>query len=63
VSATELDCPCCGDVGAEADKAGLFYDGQELICGCKGSVCCDSETEAYVLVDDCDCQERRAAKP
>ena len=31
-----IKCPCCGDVGAEADEHGLFVDGQSLICGCAG---------------------------
>lgn len=55
--ATELDCPCCGDVGALADADGYFVDGQALVCGCNGIVSCDSETEPAVSVDDCDCQE------
>lgn len=49
-----LDCPCCGGEGAEADAKGYFSDGQPLICGCKGHVTCDSETEPYVWADDCD---------
>lgn len=39
-----LDCPCCGDDACEGDAEGLFYEGQALICGCKG----------YVVVDDTD---------
>lgn len=52
---TEIECPCCGDVGAESDAAGLYYDGQELICGCRGWVSCDSETEPFINSYDCAC--------
>lgn len=58
-----LECPCCGDEGAESDANGYFLDGQKLICACNGNVCCDSETEPYVLVDDCDCADRPAQPP
>jgi hypothetical protein len=52
-----IECPCCGDVGAEADKDGYFFDGQDLVCGCAGGVSCDSETEPYISIDECDCQD------
>lgn len=55
--ATELDCHCCGDIGAVADADGMFFDGQALICGCKGHVSCDLETEPYISTDDCACSE------
>lgn len=50
-----IECPCCGDVGARADDCGLFADGQDLVCGCKGSVSYDAENEPYIRADDCDC--------
>lgn len=50
-----LECPCCGDDGAQSDGRGMFLDGQPLICGCKGHVSCDSEPEPpYIWADDCD---------
>ena len=36
-----IECPLCGDTGAESDAEGLFVDGQPLICGCPGRVCVD----------------------
>ena len=50
-----LECPCCGRNGAESDEEGLFYDGQELICGCDGIVSLDAETPADILAHDCAC--------
>jgi len=38
-----IQCPLCGDTGAESDAEGLFADGQPLICGCPGRVCVDCE--------------------
>lgn len=40
---TYLECPCCGDDGAESDGEGCFYDGQALICGCPGLVSVDAD--------------------
>lgn len=57
-----IDCPCCGNEGAKADAEGYFTNGQGLICGCRGSVVCDSETEPYVQADKCDCHDREAAQ-
>lgn len=55
----ELECPCCGNVGAVADADGMFVDGQALVCICLGHVSCDWETEPYVVVDyDCGHMER-----
>lgn len=51
----ELECPCCGDIGAVADVEGYYTDGQELICGCDGQVSCDVETDAYINIHDCEC--------
>ena len=46
---TYLDCPCCGDYGAESDSDGHFYDCQDVICLCKGlTVSCDAETPPYI---------------
>jgi hypothetical protein len=47
-----LECPCCGDVGAEADGEGLFTDGDSLVCGCAGSVSADEDDVSIVLSDD-----------
>ena len=49
----ELECPCCGDVGAFADHDGFFYDGQPLVCGCDGWVSAD-EDGCYIVADDCE---------
>ena len=51
-----LECPGCGDHGAVSGFGGCFYDGQPLICGCKGHVSIDDagdEAEAFVsLAED-----------
>lgn len=49
-----LECPCCGDVGAEADAEGLFSDGQELVCGCPGVVGVDEDDVHIIPLDDDD---------
>ncbi len=49
-----LECPCCGDVGAVPDSRELYWDGQSLLCGCEGSISCDSETEPWINAD-CRC--------
>jgi hypothetical protein len=51
-----LECPCCGEEGAEADKDGMFTDGQPLICGCDGNVTCDNENEPEINAYDCVCR-------
>ena len=51
----EIECPCCGDVGAEADDEGMFMDGQALVCGFEGHVTCDTEEEPDILILDCEC--------
>jgi len=43
-----LECPCCGDVGAEPDKDGWYYDGQSLTCGCVGMVCVEETDAAWI---------------
>lgn len=49
-----LECPCCGDEGAESDSEGYFYDGDPLICGCSGWVSCD-EGGAWINNGDTPC--------
>lgn len=51
-----LECPCCGDVGAEADEEGLFTDGQKLVCGCPGWVSVDAENEPFINNGDEPCE-------
>ena len=45
----ELECTCCGDVGAVSDPRGYFSDGQDLVCECIGSVSVDAETDPYII--------------
>lgn len=55
---TYLECPCCGDDGAESDADGLFYDGQPLRCGCAGCVSVDGdgdESWAWINNGDAPC--------
>lgn len=52
---TYLECPCCGDVGAESDLNGHYYDGQPLVCGCDGCVSVD-EDDVYINADGCECE-------
>lgn len=54
---TTLECPCCGDVGATSDADGMFYDGQELDCGCPGHVSVDEEDGAYIDNGDDPCEQ------
>ena len=58
---TFIECPCCGDVGAESNAEGYYHDGQELVCGCAGLVSCDCETPPYISIFDCDCFLREPA--
>lgn len=46
-----LECPCCGDIAA----VGLMGDGDDLLCGCVGSVSVDGEAAPYVMADECRC--------
>jgi hypothetical protein len=48
-----LECPCCGDVGAEPHTDGDYYDGDPLLCGCNGSVSLDEEG-AWIRISDCE---------
>ena len=54
MSRTYLECPCCGDDGAESDEAGYFHDGQSLICGCPGWVSVDSEGDEEPSINNGD---------
>lgn len=51
-----IECPCCGDDGAVSDSAGLFFDGQPLICGCRGWVSVDEDGAAWINNGDEPCQ-------
>ena len=55
---TYLECPCCGDEGAESAD-GLFDDKQALLCGCPGHVVVDDDEDpplARIWIDeDVDC--------
>ena len=65
---TDIECPCCGDVGAESDSSGLYSDGQALVCGCPGQVSLDTETDPYIQIHDdepcpkCDTERSRAGE-
>jgi len=43
-----LECPTCGNEGAESDADGLFHDEQPLICGCLGHVVVDEDEEPWI---------------
>jgi hypothetical protein len=51
---TYLECPCCGDDGAESDSEGYFYDYQPLICGCSGHVNVDEDDDPWIDVAECE---------
>jgi hypothetical protein len=51
-----LECSCCGDDGAVADSDGLFFDGQDLICGCPGWVTVEEDGEAWINNGDEACK-------
>lgn len=51
-----LECPCCGDAGAESAD-GLFFEGhQPILCGCNVSVMIDDAgpdaPEVYLAVNE-----------
>ena len=51
-----IECPCCGDDACYGQDGELVTDGQPLMCGCKGHMSVDSESEPEAWVDDaCDC--------
>jgi hypothetical protein len=53
---TTLECPCCGGIGAEANAAGEFVDGQPLVCGCPGWVSVDEDDGPWINNGDEPCQ-------
>ena len=53
---TTLECPCCGNDGADSDEMGMYYDQQELICGCVGHVVVD-EDDVWINTSECPCME------
>jgi hypothetical protein len=59
---TYIDCPCCGCLGACSDEHGFFQDGQGLLCGCAGSVHCDSENPADISLNGDECSETARCK-
>ena len=52
IAPTYLECPSCGDEGAESDRHGIFVDGQRLICGCAGVVLVSEDEEPHISVDE-----------
>jgi hypothetical protein len=54
--AETLECPCCGDVGAESNAVGEFYDGQALVCGCPGHVCAEENGDVWINNGDEPCE-------
>lgn len=51
-----LECSCCGEEGAVSDTAGLFFDGQHLICGCPGLVSVEPDDDtAWINNGDAPC--------
>ena len=50
-----IECPCCGDDAAYGMDDELVTDGQPLLCGCRGHISCDTESEPDVFIDDCKC--------
>ena len=49
-----LECPCCGEVGAYPNAHGLYYDEQDLVCGCLGLVTVDEDGAVYISINDAD---------
>ena len=51
-----LECPCCGDVAAEGDTDGRYFDGQALECGCAGHVSVSGRDDevSITIADDYD---------
>ena len=57
-----LECPCCGDDGAVSDSAGLFRDGQALICGCPGWVSVGEDDYPWINSGDEPCPKCEASE-
>ena len=52
-----IECPCCGcDAAFGPGDRWTVYDGQPLLCGCRGHINVDTESEPEVFIDDCDCE-------
>ena len=49
---TEMECPCCGTIAAEANERGLFYDGQPVTCGCATCVSGDVDGMDIEMPED-----------
>ena len=47
-----LECPCCGDIGAEPVEDGFLYNGQQTTCGCGGIVSLGAGSGPVIVVDD-----------
>lgn len=56
---TRIECDCCGRAAAQSRPGEVLhvYDGQPLACGCNGHISVDAESEPYVIVDNCSCEE------
>ena len=52
-----IECPCCGDDGAESDIEGYFYDGQLLTCGCRGWLSVDEDGDVWANLVDEPCEK------
>lgn len=57
-----LECPCCGDVGAEPHADGFYYDGDSLKCGCNGHVSADEDSVYIVISELSECDENALCK-
>ena len=58
----DLECTCCGGVGAVPDDRGRYHDGHPLVCGCDGHVSMDAESPPYVSAHDCPCSDPEALR-
>jgi hypothetical protein len=53
-----IECPCCGEEGAETDSNGEYFDGQLLICGCPGIVSVsEDDEEPWINNGDTPCEK------
>lgn len=44
-----LECPCCGTTGAQPID-GMYFHGQDLVCGCDGCVEISSSTGPEIVM-------------
>ncbi len=49
----DLECPCCGAMGAYGVEG--FADGQRLECECDGYVSGGPTKQWYIVADECEC--------